>query len=414
MKKKLFFAFGPLIIAVIIVGIIFLTPANSAITNNKVLEQASSSMADTVIQGSDLTKSALKQSEYIPFFGSSELSRFSPFHPSVLSYKYDRDYTPFLIGAPGTQSLMHYAIMNNSQQALTNKKMVFIISPQWFVENGVKEDYFAAHFSKLQLYHWMMHTKKVTAYEQYYAKRLLQFENIQNSPTMKENLQQIMHGTALSEKQVRDLKLEYRVLNREDRLFGTMNMRASNNLSKIHDFENMLPTTENQQEWLALANELGAKETSSNDLGISNDFYNKNLKDRIETLKDKQQNLDYTKGPEFADFQLVLNQIAAQNADVLFIIPPINEKWSDYTGLSQEMVQQFATKITTQLNEQGFYHVADFTKKSAEPYFMQDTIHLGWRGWIDVDKALQSFIKDTTKPQYQMDDNYLSEAWQQQ
>ncbi len=45
---------------------------------------------------------------------------------------------------------------------------------------------------------------------------------------------------------------------------------------------------------------------------------------------------------------------------------------------------------------------------------MQDTIHLGWRGWIDVDKALQSFIKDTTKPQYQMDDNYLSEAWQQQ
>ncbi len=113
MKKKLFFAFGPLIIAVIIVGIIFLTPANSAITNNKVLEQASSSMADTVIQGSDLTKSALKQSEYIPFFGSSELSRFSPFHPSVLSYKYDRDYTPFLIGAPGTQSLMHYAITNH-------------------------------------------------------------------------------------------------------------------------------------------------------------------------------------------------------------------------------------------------------------------------------------------------------------
>lgn len=414
MKKKLFFAFGPLIIAVIIVGIIFLTPADSAIKNKKVLEQASSSMSDTVIQGRTLTKSALQQAEYIPFFGSSELSRFSPFHPSVLSYKYDRDYTPFLIGAPGTQSLMHYGIMNSNQQALMHKKMVFIISPQWFVEKGVKEDYFAAHFSKLQLYHWMMHTKNVTAYEQYYAKRLLQFENIQNSPAMKENLQQIMQGTALSKKQARDLKLEYRLLNREDRIFGTINMLTSNNLSKIHDFENVLPKEANQKEWLSLANELGAKETSSNDLGISNTFYDKNLKGHVEKLKGKQKELDYTKGPEFADFQLVLNQIATQQADVLFIIPPINEKWSDYTGLSQEMIQQFATKITTQLNDQGFKHVADFTTKSAEPYFMQDTIHLGWRGWIDVDEALQSFMKDTAKPHYQMDNKYLSEAWQQQ
>ncbi len=54
-------------------------------------------------------------------FGSSELNRVSATHPSVLVQKYHRSYTPFLIGAPGTQSLTQYAIIQSMAKELAGK-----------------------------------------------------------------------------------------------------------------------------------------------------------------------------------------------------------------------------------------------------------------------------------------------------
>ncbi len=75
----------------------------------------------------------------------------------------------------------------------------------------------------------------------------------------------------------------------------------------------------------------------------------------------------------------------------MFIIPPVNEKWSDYTGLSQEMLQGFAKKIKFQLNSQGFNRIADFVNQAGTNYFMEDTIHLGWKGWLAADQQIRPF-----------------------
>lgn len=413
MKKKLFFAFGPVLIAFLIVACIFLTPSKTTIKNEQLIEVASSSLSTSVVQGTTFTNSALTSDQYLPIFGSSELKRFSAFHPSVLAYKYDRPYTPFLIGEAGTQSLTHFSIMNSNEQQLKNKKMVFILSPQWFVPKGMKDDYFEAHFSKLQLYNWLTSTQHVTTYDQYYANRLLQFKNIENSSKLTSLLEQVASGQALSKKQKNSLKLERQLLDKEDQLFGSITTMFDSNLDKIHAYEKQLPNKEDSNEWVKIADEIGAKHTSNNDLGIINSFYNKNLRGHLKSLKGKQTDWDYTKGPEFADFQLVLQQMAKQQSDVLFIIPPINEKWTNYTGLSQEMIQVYARKITQQLQNQGFENIADYTTHAAEPYFMQDTIHLGWKGWINVDHSIQNFLKNDETPNYHLDDYYLTEEWQQ-
>ncbi len=64
------------------------------------------------------------------FFGSSELSRISPFHPSVLAEKYQRNYRPFLLGAPGTQSLSQYMMMRSAGDAMKTRKssLLFLLS----------------------------------------------------------------------------------------------------------------------------------------------------------------------------------------------------------------------------------------------------------------------------------------------
>lgn len=46
---------------------------------------------------------------------------------------------------------------------------------------------------------------------------------------------------------------------------------------------------------------------------------------------------------------------------------------------------------------------------------MQDTIHLGWNGWLAFDKAVNSFL--TTKqapPSYHLNDHFFSSEWAEQ
>ncbi|MGO3790212.1 MAG: D-alanyl-lipoteichoic acid biosynthesis protein DltD, partial [Enterococcus gilvus] len=113
MKKKLFGIFGPVLLAAVLLVLLFFSPFKINSNDPKLIKAASSSMAGNVLRGNSITKEALSTDNYVPFFGSSELSRISPFHPSVLAEKYDRGYTPFLMGAPGTQSLTQFMMMQS-------------------------------------------------------------------------------------------------------------------------------------------------------------------------------------------------------------------------------------------------------------------------------------------------------------
>ena len=73
----------------------------------------------------------------------------------------------------------------------------------------------------------------------------------------------------------------------------------------------------------------------------------------------------------------------------------------------------FHDQINHQLSSQGFNHVVDYTDKHSEEYFMEDTIHIGWRGWLNLDKDLQEFLKDSSKPNYKINsEEFLTTEWQ--
>lgn len=87
-------------------------------------------------------------------------------------------------------------------------------------------------------------------------------------------------------------------------------------------------------------------------------------------------------------------------ADVLFINPPVNGAWYDYIGSSREKLQTYYDKSGEQVTDQGF-HYLDMSRYSDTPYFLEDTIHLSWRGWVVIDKQIDQFMKDTAKPKYE-------------
>ena len=207
--------------------------------------------------------------------------------------------------------------------------------------------------------------------------------------------------------------LEYRrnVLENEDHLFSMF--KLNDRTQKVDRAMKKLPERYSVGKLDAVATKLGENATGNNPFDVSKKFWNKRLKGNYKKLKGKQADYDYTQSPEFADFQLVLQQFKDNNMDVMFIIPPVNRKWMEYTGLSQEMLDRFDKKIIYQLQSQGFNNICDMTNVREEPYFMQDTIHLGWRGWLAADTYISPFMdSEFEAPHYKMNDMFYSKGWQ--
>lgn len=413
MKKKLFTIFGPLVVAMVA---IFALKHMSFDVTPKVRQEASTSLTQPIISGQVIKNESLDDPTYAPFFGSSELNRIDLFHPSVLAEKYHRPYRPFLLGSAGTQSLTQYLIVSSLPTQLKDRKAVFIISPQWFVPDGVSEQYFDHWYSPVQMYSWLTqlaNKKSFSEDERYYAKRALTFKVINSKEELKTILNKIQKNQALNDEEKANIKRNYESLYREDRLFSRLGLTNKNQV-KIQKRLPILPNTYNYNRMYAMAGRIARKETNNNKFEIQNGFYTTRLRNTIKDLKNSQRNIDYRYSPEYSDLELVLNQFAKNNTDVLFIIPPVNDKWSNYTGLSQEMLKQTATKIEYQLKSQGFNNVMNLTNQDKVQYFMNDTIHLGWRGWLEVDRGVKPFLESPyQKPNYRIDSKFYDDSWQE-
>jgi len=413
MKKKLFAIFGPVILAFILIAIFFTSSYRVNVADPEIIHRAASSMSDNVLRGDVIKNTAFAEKKYVPFLGSSELSRISPFHPSVLAQNYQRSYEPFLLGAPGTQSLSQFMMMRSASKDLRNKKVVVIVSPQWFVKDGVKEDYFSTHYSELQTLDWLFSIKKVTASDRYFARRLLSFSIVSKDEDITRILSTVQKGIKPNDKELAGLEDKWNILKREDELFSGIGL--TDKQKQIDQATKPLPTSYEKEQLNKLATQIGASKTKNNPFALKDDFYNTRIKHHLAELKDSQKDWDYRFSKEYSDFQLLLQQLANEHTEALFILPPVNEKWSDYTGLSQEMLQGFAKKIKYQLKKQGFQHIADLTKMASVPYFMEDTIHLGWQGWLTADQYIQPFLEEKQPvSHYQMDDAFYSKDWQLQ
>ena len=408
-KRKLWQIFGPVFCAFVLLGIIFLVPWHFTNNSNSSLFKAAVSRSNNVFKGEKIKQAAFEK-EYVPFYGSSELSRMDPMHPSVLAYKYHRDYKPFLLGGPGSQSLTHFMGMQGTSNQLTNKKAVMIISPQWFTKKGQDPAAFSMYTSQLQVVEWILNSKNNET-TRYAAKRLLSMPAGTSDETTKSALETLAKGKQISPNLRNILRARHRILENEDDLFSSLNM--PNNVPKIQSGAGKLPGTYAYDNLRQIATNQGSEHTSNNRFDIDNVFYKHRLKGKeLKKLKGSQKHFDYTKSPEYGDLELVLDQFAQQHTDVLFIIPPVNSKWAKYTGLSESMYQEATNKIIKQLTSQGFTNIANLSKDGNKKYFMEDTIHLGWNGWLTVDQYVQPFMKQQNRPiTYNINDYYFSKNW---
>lgn len=411
MLKRLWLIFGPILIAgLLVLLLIFFYPSSKS---HNLMEEKYSAASVSVESFKERSQKVRALTDpdmrFVPFFGSSEWLRFDSVHPAVLAEKYSRPYRPYFLGQAGAASLNQYFGLQQILPEIEERQAVFVISPQWFTEEDYEPAIFQNYFNNDQLTAFLENQSGDIG-AKHAAKRLLK----QNPGfSMKGIVEKLSKGEELSEVDHAIIKAFARFNERQASLFGQFSNREKLKYKEhVENYLKDLPDQFSYEELEKIARKDAEANTSNNDMGIENQFYKTQVKDYLEKYKGYQKNYNFLKSSEYNDLQLVLDQFAKSKVNVLFVFQPVNKKWMDYTGLSEEMYQHSVEKIRYQLESQGFTNIADFSKNGGDPYFVKDTIHIGWLGWLAFDKVVNPFLSNpTTAPIYQMNDRFFSQDW---
>lgn len=411
-RKRLWTIFGPVILAgLLVIGFICLPWSGHH--SDLAKREAAVSLSPLVMKNASIKTQALaknQHTEYVPFFGSSEFRRMDRFHPAVMAARYHH-YRPFMFGSRGTQSLPQLFNMVGMAKEMNHGKAVFIISPQWFVKTGVLPVAFKFYNGAYANLIWLNQANPASRYDRYTARRLLQL--IGSNGIVGSAARKIAAGEPLSGWDKFQIQSRIHLLGQEDRLFSGID--ASHNYeNKIKPKIKLLPKQYNYQKLIREAKHDAKAQTTNNRFGIYNKFYASTVKNAKKRLAGSQSHFSYLQSPEYSDFETVLDQFCKTKTNVMFVITPVNEKWEKYTGLSLKMYEQATAKIKYQLQSQGFNHITDFSNMGNRPGFMQDTIHIGWAGWVDFDRKVAPFLdQPQPAPKYHLQSKFLSRKWQQ-
>ena len=144
---------------------------------------------------------------------------------------------------------------------------------------------------------------------------------------------------------------------------------------------------------LKRASEIAESKSNNNKFGMDNNAYNHAIKGNLHKIKGSMKNDSYKVSPEYEDFKLLLDVCKEQGIKPLFLNIPVNGKWYDYAGFNKNDRLAYYKKINTMVNSYGF-EVADFSKYENENYFLMDSSHLGWKGWVYVNETIDKYYNE--------------------
>ena len=316
-------------------------------------------------------------------FGSSELSTPASIIPEVPAMVFGfGNYGVNLayVGEAYDQSLWQSIAVGAYAERTKNKKIAIIVSPGWFEDGGLDNETFKLRFS-YNLYRQFCKNPQISqANKEYVAKRLAE-QGIDDTAinaglgsTPVDWVNDFVLG-AMNDLQIRkDLK-DIRPLGIEEAdVDGDINAET-------------YPFAELREEALGEAEAA----STNNDWGREDSYYTENVADNYDRLKGLRADQTFSRTPEYADFSHLLQICKEAGLEPLVIISPLHGPFNDHVGISQETRQQCYDHIKAICENEGV-QVADFTDREYEKYFLFDTVHFGWTGWVDVEEAIYDFV----------------------
>ena len=131
--------------------------------------------------------------------------------------------------------------------------------------------------------------------------------------------------------------------------------------------------------------------SAGNEYGMEDGYYSTYIGRRLAQQAGKDAAVSYDVSPEYDDLRCLFAICRAKQMQILFVHVPMHGAWSDYTGFSAERRQTYYENVRRIAAEYENVTLLDLTGYEYEPYFLCDTMHLGWKGWLAVDKAIAEF-----------------------
>ncbi|MCL2035367.1 MAG: D-alanyl-lipoteichoic acid biosynthesis protein DltD [Oscillospiraceae bacterium] len=346
-----------------------------------------------------LLKQSAKRDDNLIIYGSSELRTMEvSTHPSNFFAGKRSGIQVNIIGRGSCQSLTHAMSIAASGDALRGKKVVLIASPQSFVPEGIAPDLFMANFSRQQYLEIMADADITPELKSSISSRVLelfgQYEAMPESAGIAPDLRRLAeHGagpTALTTVRNAALTPYYAF----SRFLYDLKDKVTAREVILSVQSGVTAAINSPIDWEAEERDAIAEAeimTDNNDFGILNDYYTTYIGTRLSRQKDMDANLDYSVSREYGDLRILFEICRQKGIDPLFIHVPLHGRWSDYTGFTENRRKAYYDHVNRIANEYGI-QTLDLTGYEYEDYFLCDIMHLGWKGWLFVDRALIEYF----------------------
>lgn len=271
-----------------------------------------------------------------------------------------------------------------------------MISLQWFLGDDIDLSGFKAHFSEIQFYKFMNSKEISHKNKSYVCERickLLKNDSAFERPYLYAAL--FKNDSILSKAVLTCFKPYY--LMREKFLSLKDRYQAYKVVNKFKNDIIKDTATINWEEEEKKAQKMGEEYCTNNDFYVQDEYYDTYLKEHIDASRNSyDKNLDLCASKEFDDYRLMLETFKEVGVSPYIVFMSTNGFYYDYVGLGRDKRIMFYDKLGSMAEEYGFSYL-DLRDKEYEPYFYKDVMHLGWKGWLYVNKQITEYYSRTFK-----------------
>lgn len=280
------------------------------------------------------------------------------------------------VGEAFDQSLWQAIAAGAYAPASKNRKVALMLSPQWFFKGNGQQSKFSSKFS-YQLYKGFLENDSISDETKAYVRQRLETLGVDGTQIAAANDDAFVDAINDAAYQFSN---DLRIRSKIDAL-----VKGSPKNSQTRSAGE--PTGE--PDWDALLSDAqaqGEQSCTNNDYGIHDAYWDKNSQYKSE------QNQDFVHADdEWADFQCFLKVCKEADLEPLVVILPMHGRWYDEMGVTSDIRAQFYDQARSLCDEAGVAY-ADFSSCEYEKYFLCDTVHPGWIGWVRIEHAVYDFV----------------------
>lgn len=269
-----------------------------------------------------------------------------------------------------------------SSGKVKNRKVMIVVSPQWFFKRAGDESKFYTKFS-YSLYRAFMQSDAISSDTKAYVRQRCVDLGVDAG-----KLAAASHDTPLDA--INDAAYatvdSWRLRSELANIEGLAPLKSD--ARKAAEESGAQGTEPDWDALLAQAESEGEAACTNNDYGVYDEFWEKNHTFDPELF----ENFDDAED-EYADLSCFLEVCREVGFEPLVCILPVHGPWYDVSDVASGNRQEYYDRIRAICDEAGASY-ADFSGFEYEKYFLCDTVHPGWKGWVRIEHAFYDFVSD--------------------